>query len=166
MIDMLSRIAKAEGAAIAHDALALITRAAEGSARDAQSLLDQAISHGAGETTVEQVRAMLGLADRGRVLDLFDMIMKGDAAKALGELGAQYSDGADPLAILRDLAEVTHWVSVVKITPDAAEDPTISPDERLRGQSFAQNIAHAGLNSDLAKCCSKRWKKWQMPQTA
>ena len=140
MIDMLSRIAKAEGAAIAHDALALITRAAEGSARDAQSLLDQAISHGAGETTVEQVRAMLGLADRGRVLDLFDMIMKGDAAKALGELGAQYSDGADPLAILRDLAEVTHWVSVVKITPDAAEDPTISPDERLRGQSFAQTL--------------------------
>jgi DNA polymerase-3 subunit gamma/tau len=89
MIAMLKRIAAGETAEIAEDALALITRAAEGSARDATSLLDQAISHGAGETTVEQVRAMLGLADRGRVLDLYAMIMRGDAAAALTELGAQ-----------------------------------------------------------------------------
>ena len=116
MISMLQRIAKAEGAEITEEALGLITRAAEGSARDAQSLLDQAISHGAGETTADQVRAMLGLADRGRVLDLFDMILKGDAAGALTELGGQYADGANPLAVMRDLAEVTHWVSVVKIT--------------------------------------------------
>ena len=137
MMIMLARIAKLEGAEIAGDALALITRAAEGSARDAQSLLDQAISHGAGETTAEQMRAMLGLADRGRVLDLMDMILRGDAAGALNELGAQYAAGADPLAVLRDLAEITHWVSVVKITPDAADDPTISPDERARGGEMA-----------------------------
>ena len=136
-IAMLRRIADAEGAAIADDALALITRAAEGSARDATSLLDQAISHGVGETSAAEVRAMLGLADRGRVLDLFDMILKGDAAGALTELSAQYADGADPLAVLRDLAEITHWVSVVKITPEAAEDPTISSDERARGQAMA-----------------------------
>jgi len=137
MIAMLRRIADAEEARIAGDALALITRAAEGSARDAQSLLDQAISHGAGETTVDQVRAMLGLADRGRVMDLFDMIMKGDAAGALSELARQYADGADPMAVLRDLAEVTHWISVIKITPEAVEDPTVSPDERARGQAMA-----------------------------
>ncbi|MEN8832851.1 DNA polymerase III subunit gamma/tau [Pacificibacter sp.] len=140
MIAMLRRIADAEKGEITDEALALITRASEGSARDAQSLLDQAISHGAGETTVEQVRAMLGLADRGRVLDLFDMIMMGDAASALEEIGGQYADGADPLAVMRDLADITHWVSVIKITPNAADDPTIGPDERTRGLAMAEKI--------------------------
>ncbi|MEL6889587.1 MAG: DNA polymerase III subunit gamma/tau, partial [Pseudomonadota bacterium] len=140
MIGLLRKIATSERAEIADDALALITRAAEGSARDATSLLDQAISHGAGETTADQVRAMLGLADRGRVLDLFDMVLRGDAAGALTELGAQYADGADPIAVMRDLAEITHWVSVVKITPEAAEDPTISPDERSRGLHMAEAL--------------------------
>lgn len=137
MIELLRKTANSEGAEINDDALALITRASEGSARDAQSLLDQAISHGAGETTADQVRAMLGLADRGRVLDLFDMIVKGDAAGALTELSSQYADGADPMAVLRDLAEIAHWVSVIKITPEAAEDPTVAPDERTRGQAMA-----------------------------
>ncbi|WP_085306725.1 DNA polymerase III subunit gamma/tau [Planktotalea arctica] len=140
MIGMLKRIAAGENAEISEDALALITRAAEGSARDATSLLDQAISHGAGETTVEQVRAMLGLADRGRVLDLYEMVMRGDAAAALTELGSQYAAGADPMAVLRDLAEITHWISVVKITPDAADDPTVSPDERARGLQMAADL--------------------------
>ena len=139
-IALLRKIADGEGAQISDDALALITRAAEGSARDATSLLDQAISHGAGETTADQVRAMLGLADRGRVLDLFDMILRGQAAEALTELSGQYADGADPMAVLRDLAEVCHWVSVIKITPEAAEDPTISPDERTRGQAMAADL--------------------------
>ena len=139
-IALLRKIATAEGAEITDEALALITRAAEGSARDAQSLLDQAISHGAGETTADQVRAMLGLADRGRVLDLFNMILKGEAAAALTELSGQYADGADPMAVLRDLAEVCHWISVIKITPEAAEDPTISPDERTRGQAMATDL--------------------------
>lgn len=146
MIGLMRRIATSEGAEIAEDALALITRAAEGSARDATSLLDQAISHGAGETTAEQVRAMLGLADRGRVMDLFDLVMKGDAAGALAELSAQYADGADPMAVLRDLAEVTHWISVVKITPDAADDPTIAPDERARGQQMAADLPMRALS--------------------
>ena len=141
MIALMRKIASAEAAEITDDALALITRAAEGSARDATSLLDQAISHGAGETTADQVRAMLGLADRGRVLDLFEAIMRGDASAALSELGAQYSDGADPMAIMRDLAEITHWISVVKITPNAADDPTISPDERARGATLSEQLA-------------------------
>ena len=140
MIALLQKIAAAEGAQIADDALALITRAAEGSARDATSLLDQAISHGAGETSADQVRAMLGLADRGRVLDLFDLILKGQAAAALAELSTQYAEGADPMALLRDLAEIAHWVSVIKITPDAANDPTIGPDERMRGLAMAQAL--------------------------
>ena len=140
MIAHLQRVAAKEGAQIADDALALITRAAEGSVRDAMSLLDQAIAHGAGETTADQVRAMLGLADRGRVLDLFEAIMRGDAAAALSELGGQYADGADPVAVLRDLAEITHWLSVVKITPEAADDPTIAPEERMRGRALADRL--------------------------
>ena len=145
MIGLLRRIATAETAEIDDAALALITRAAEGSARDATSLLDQAISHGTGHTGAEQVRAMLGLADRGRVMDLFEKIMRGDAAGALDELGSQYSDGADPLAVLRDLAEITHWLSVVKITPEAAEDPTIAPDERMRGLDLSSRLAMRSL---------------------
>ncbi len=141
MIALMRKIASAENAEITDDALALITRAAEGSARDATSLLDQAISHGAGETTADQVRAMLGLADRGRVMDLFEMIMRGDTPAALNELGSQYSDGADPMAVIRDLAEITHWISVVKITPDASEDPTVSPDERMRGVTLAESLS-------------------------
>ena len=92
-----------------------------------------------------RVRAMLGLADRGRVLDLFEMVMRGDAAAALEELSAQYAEGADPLAVLRDLAEITHWISVVKITPDAAEDPTISPSERARGTDLAARLPMRAL---------------------
>ncbi|WP_347823528.1 DNA polymerase III subunit gamma/tau [uncultured Planktomarina sp.] len=155
MIAMLQRIATAERAEITQDALGLITRAAEGSARDAQSLLDQAISHGAGQTTADQVRAMLGLADRGRVLDLFDLILRGDAEGALGELSAQYGAGADPMAVLRDLAEVSHWVSVIKITPVAAEDPTVSPDERNRGLVMAERLPMRVLS-----------RMWQMLLTA
>ena len=141
MIAHLQSVAQKEGAEINEDALALITRAAEGSVRDAMSLMDQAISHGAGETTADQVRAMLGLADRGRVMDLFEKVMSGDAAGALDELGAQYADGADPMAVLRDLAELTHWLSVINITPEAANDPTIGPDERTRGQALAQKLS-------------------------
>ncbi len=140
MLTLLRKIANGEGAQISDDALALITRAAEGSARDATSLLDQAISNGAGETSAAQVRTMLGLADRGRVLDLFNLIMTGAAPEALAELSAQYADSADPMAVLRDLAEITHWISVIKITPQAADDPTVPPDERARGLDMATRL--------------------------
>ncbi len=70
---------------------------------------------------------MLGLADRGRVMDLFELVMKGDAGGALIELGSQYADGADPMAVLRDLAEITHWVSIVKITPKRPKTPLCRP---------------------------------------
>ncbi|MEO0357441.1 MAG: DNA polymerase III subunit gamma/tau, partial [Pseudomonadota bacterium] len=155
MVDLLRKIAGAEGAAITDDALGLITRAAEGSARDATSILDQAIAHGAGETQADDIRALLGLADRGRVLDVFDMVLKGDASGALQELGAQYADGADPAAVLKDLAEIAHWISVIKITPQAAQDPTIGPDERMRGTAMADALPMRVLT-----------RMWQMLLTA
>jgi DNA polymerase-3 subunit gamma/tau len=145
MLAHLARIADAEGAAVAADGLALITRAAEGSVRDALSLLDQAIAHGAGETGAAEVRAMLGLADRGRILDLFAAVMGGDARGALAELAQEYAAGADPAAILRDLAEVTHWVSMLKLAPESAEDPTVGPDERTRGLDFAARLPMRAL---------------------
>jgi DNA polymerase-3 subunit gamma/tau len=137
MIAYLGGVAQAEGAAIADDALALVARAAEGSMRDALSILDQALDPGGPETTAEQVRAMLGMADRGRVLDLFEAVMRGDPKAALDELGAQYADGADPAAVLRELAEVAHWLSVVKVSPEAADDPAAAASERDRGRAMA-----------------------------
>ena len=145
MIALLQRIAKSEGVSVSEDAFRMITRAAEGSARDATSLLDQAISHGGGSSDAKHVRAMLGIADRGRVLDLFKMIMQGDAAAALTELNSQYSDGADPIVVLKDLAEITHWISVSKITPDMNEDPTITPDERTRGIELSKTLSMRAL---------------------
>ena len=145
MIALLQRIAKSEGVNVSEDAFRMITRAAEGSARDATSLLDQAISHGGGSSDAKHVRAMLGIADRGRVLDLFKMIMQGDAAAALTELNSQYSDGADPIVVLKDLAEITHWISVSKITPDMNEDPTITLDERTRGIELSKTLSMRAL---------------------
>jgi DNA polymerase-3 subunit gamma/tau len=143
MLAHLRGIATAEAARISDEALALITRAAEGSVRDALSLLDQAIAHGneGGETGAAEVRAMLGLADRGRVIDLFEAIMRGDAKAALAELSAQYADGADPAVVLRDLAELTHWISVLKISDEAAEDPTVAVAERARGRDLAARLS-------------------------
>ena len=145
MIALLQRIAKSEGVNVSEDAFRMITRAAEGSARDATSLLDQAISHGGGSSDAKHVRDMLGIADRGRVLDLFKMIMQGDAAAALTELNSQYSDGADPIIVLKDLAEITHWISVSKITPDMNQDPTITPDERTRGIEMSETLSMRAL---------------------
>ncbi|MEM9229453.1 MAG: DNA polymerase III subunit gamma/tau [Pseudomonadota bacterium] len=152
MLEHLTGIAAAEGAQLSDTAFGLLTRAAEGSVRDALSLLDQAIAHGHGEVSGDQVRAMLGLADRGRVMDLFEMILRGDAAGALAELSEQYADGADPLAVLRDVSEVTHWVSLVKITPEAADDPTVSPAERDRGREMAGQLSMRALTRMWQMC--------------
>lgn len=136
MLEHLEDIATKEGAKVDRDALGLIVRAAEGSVRDALSLLDQAIAHGDAATSVSDIRGMLGLADRSRVLDLFEMVMRGDASGALAELSAQYADGADPLAVMSDLAEITHWLSVAQITPDALDDPTVPQEMQNRGSQL------------------------------
>ncbi|HEY4264256.1 MAG TPA: DNA polymerase III subunit gamma/tau [Micropepsaceae bacterium] len=118
----LAHIAGEERIAIESAALSLIARAAEGSVRDALSLLDQAIAHDAGETDTieaESVRAMLGLADRGRVLDLFEKLMGGEIPLALAEFKSLYDDGADPLVVIQDLLETTHFLTRVKVAPGA-----------------------------------------------
>ena len=129
----LAGICTREGVRIDPEALAMIARAAEGSVRDALSLLDQAIAHGAGTIEAETVRSMLGLADRGRIIDLFEAVMRGDVATALTELRDQYDSGADPAVVLADLAEFVHFVTRLKIVPQAAQESTVTEVERVRG---------------------------------
>ncbi len=147
LVAMLGDIAAKENVAIDHDALAMIARAAEGSARDALSLLDQAIAHsasgGSPERTVaaEEIRSMLGLADRNRVIDLFDQLMRGDPAAALATLGELFDSGADPAQVLEDLANFNHIVMRLKITPDAANDASFTEEERDRGRELAEALS-------------------------
>ncbi|CAN7306483.1 DNA polymerase III subunit gamma/tau [Mesorhizobium sp. LjNodule214] len=141
LVAHLSSIAGKEGIAVDDDALAMIARAAEGSARDSLSILDQAIAHGSGAVSAEAVRAMLGLADRARIVDLFEHVMKGDVAAALAEFRNQYDTGADPAAVLTDLAEFNHLVTRLRFVPTALDDASLSEDERRRGADFARTLS-------------------------
>jgi DNA polymerase-3 subunit gamma/tau len=141
LVTHLETICRKEGVEAEADALALIARAAEGSVRDALSLTDQAIAHTAGAVRAEDVRQMLGLADRTRVIDLFEALMRGDMAKALGELRDQYDSGADPAVVLSDLAEFTNFVTRVKVVPSVADDPSLAEVERTRGRAFATQLS-------------------------
>lgn len=146
LVGLFTAIASKEGFEAEPQALAMIARAAEGSARDGLSLLDQAIAHGSGHVEADAVRGMLGLADRARIVDLFHHVVKGDVAAALGEFTAQYEAGANPVVVLNDLADFTHLVTRMKYVPDAAEDPSLSEVERVRGAEFADGIAVSTLS--------------------
>ena len=138
-------IAQKEQAEIAEGALKLICRAADGSVRDGLSLLDQAIAHGAGKVSEEQVRDMLGLADRARIFDLYDAVMRGETAQALMLLAEQYAVGADPAVVLQDMLELTHWLTRLKLTPDQADAAAVAETERVRGAEMAQKLTMASL---------------------
>jgi DNA polymerase-3 subunit gamma/tau len=135
------RIAEAESVEADDLSLSMIARAAEGSARDGLSLMDQAIAHGGGRIEADAVRSMLGLADRGRIIDLFHHIAIGDVAGALAEFAAQYEAGANPPVVLTDLADFTHLVTRLKFVPEAAQDASLSEAERTRGAAFAAELS-------------------------
>jgi DNA polymerase III subunit gamma/tau len=137
----LSNIAAKENVEIEAEALGIIARAAEGSVRDSLSLLDQAIAHAAGKVQADAVRQMLGLADRTRVIDLFEQLARGDIASAFREFREQYDTGADPIVVLSDLAEFVNFVTRVKIVPATADNVAFSEAERLRGRDFAAKIS-------------------------
>ena len=132
-----SEIARKEGASVSEGAIALIARAADGSVRDGLSLLDQAVAHGGpgAEIGEEAVREMLGVAERVHVVDLFERLMKGEIAQALELFDSMYGAGADPVTILRDLAELTHWLTRLKAAPGAAGIAPAFDMERGRGLS-------------------------------
>jgi DNA polymerase-3 subunit gamma/tau len=137
LVAHFAAIAEAEGAGTEAEALNLIAGAAEGSVRDGLSLLDQAIAHCGGKVTAAQVREMLGLADRVRIYDLFEALMKGDVPGALAHLREQYDLGADPEVIIRDLLELTHLLTRLQVAPEAGADPALSELERLRAEALA-----------------------------
>ncbi len=141
LVKHLAGIVGKENIGAETEALALIARASEGSVRDALSLLDQAIAHAAGEVRAADVRSMLGLADRTRVIDLFESLMKGDVGAALKELREQYDIGADPLVVLADIAEFTHFVTRIKIVPAVADDISLGESERTRGRALAATLS-------------------------
>ena len=143
LINHLAGICAKEHVDIERDALALIARAAEGSVRDALSILDQAIAHGSGggAITALGLRDMLGVADRARIIDLFEAVMKGDAAGALGILKEQYDMGADPAHVLTGLAEFVHFVTKLKLVPSDRPDSSVSPEEASRGGAFAAALS-------------------------
>jgi DNA polymerase III subunit gamma/tau len=129
-----------EGIDYEPEAIAMIVRAGEGSVRDNQSLLDQAISHGDGKVTAATVKAMLGLGDRAKTIDLFETLMRGDIAGALQLMRELYDAGADPQTLIADLCDFTHLVTRIKVVPAAADDVSLTPDERTRGAALAQRL--------------------------
>jgi DNA polymerase-3 subunit gamma/tau len=141
LVKHLQGIGAKEAITAEPEALGLIARAAEGSVRDALSLFDQAIAHAAGPVRAEDVRQMLGLADRTKIIDLFEALMRADLARALQEVRDQYDSGADPAMVLGDLAEFTHFVTRVKIVPALADDVSLTEAERTRGRAFAGKLS-------------------------
>jgi DNA polymerase-3 subunit gamma/tau len=137
----LAGIAARENVEAEPEALGVIARAAEGSVRDSLSLFDQAIAHAAGIVRADAVRQMLGLADRTRVIDLFDSLARGDIASAFGEFREQYDTGADPVVVLSDLAEFVNFVTRVKIVPATADNVAFGETERLRARDFAAKLS-------------------------
>jgi DNA polymerase-3 subunit gamma/tau len=134
-------VAEREGVEIEPAAIALIAHVADGSVRDGLSLLDQAIALSVGPVQEAEVRAMLGLADRSQSFDLFDRVMAGDCKAALDLLRALYEAGADPAVTIRDLLEITHWLTRLKVAPAAADNPLVAESLRVRGRAMAERLS-------------------------
>ncbi len=145
MTGYLETILGHEGISFEPEALAMIVRAGEGSARDNLSLLDQAIAHGNGTVTAATVKAMLGLGDRARIIDLFEELMRGRVDAALQTMRGLYDLGADPQTLVADLADFTHLVTRIKVVPAAADDVSLTPDERMRGADLAGKLPMRAL---------------------
>jgi len=139
------QIAAAEAVEIAPAALGLIARAADGSVRDGLSLLDQAIALSAGTIEEAAVRDMLGIADRGLVFDLFETVLKGDAADAVERMESLYQGGADPLTVMQDLLELTHFVTRLKLAPEAGAGDPLEEGERERAGPLAAALSMPAL---------------------
>jgi DNA polymerase-3 subunit gamma/tau len=141
LVELMQGIAAKEGISVDRAALAMIARAAEGSARDALSLLDQAIAHADGALDTATVRAMLGLADKALIVDLFADVMAGDVVAALARLKGLTDVGADPVVVLEDLASFTHVVTRLKVSPAALADEALTEEEKSRGTALAEKLS-------------------------
>jgi DNA polymerase-3 subunit gamma/tau len=140
LIPHYQRIAEAEGVEVEPAALALIARAADGSVRDGLSLLDQAIALSGRRVAEAAVRDMLGIADRGLVFDLLESVLRGDAPAALAQMGRLYQGGADPLIILQDLLDLSHFVTRLKLAPEAGTGDPMAEGDRARVRPLAEKL--------------------------
>jgi DNA polymerase-3 subunit gamma/tau len=148
-IDLLvrhyQRIAEIEGMVAEPAALGLIARAADGSVRDGLSLLDQAIALGGGRVEEAAVRDMLGVADRGQVFDLLEGVLRGDAADALARMDLLYREGADPLMVLQELLDLSHFLTRLKLAPEAGIGDPAFEGERERARPLAERLTMPAL---------------------
>ena len=136
-------VSEQEKVGIEDEAVQMIARAADGSVRDGLSILDQAMAQAAGgEISAGQVRDMLGLADRSKLLDLYEEILKGDCAKALSLMAELYAAGADPSSVVQDLLDITHLMSKFQVVsaPPQTVEPNMAATERARAAKIASSI--------------------------
>ena len=145
LVEHYRRIAEAEAVEAEPAALALIARAADGSVRDGLSLLDQAIASTDGRITEAAVRDMLGIADRGHVLDLLESVLRGDASDALDRMDRLHQDGADSLIVLQDMLDLSHFLTRLKLAPEAGVGDPIAEGDRLRALPLAEKLTLPGL---------------------
>ncbi len=151
LVPFLQKITEKENAEVEHEALEMIANASEGSVRDSLSLLDQAISHSDAKVTAAMARDMLGLADKTKVIDIFENITKGDTPTALGILKELYDASADPVLIVQDLLEFTYLVTKLKILPNLSLAGFVPENEVKRARELAEKLQM----SYLTRC-------WQM----
>lgn len=151
LLKLFNKIAVAESLKVDDEALHMIATAADGSARDGLSLLDQAISLGAGKVRTDIVKEMLGLADRGQAFELFDRLIGGDMTALLNKVQELYKNGASPLALVNDLIDITHKLTKLLLVPEFGKDSSLSESER----NFLQETASKVNIAVLAKI-------WQM----
>jgi DNA polymerase-3 subunit gamma/tau len=144
LADHFADVARAEGVEADAEAIAMIAKAAEGSARDGLSILDQAIAHGAGKVIAEQVRDMLGLADRGRIRRLLELTLAGDVPGALAELDEAHALGIDSAQMLRGMMETLHSASRTKA--GAKSDALQSGEELEAAQQLASQLSWGTLH--------------------
>lgn len=151
LMTLFTRILEKEQIAADNEALQIIAKAADGSARDGLSMLDQAISLGAGKVETGIVKNMIGLADRNQTFELFEQLVKGQTDALLGNIQEQYKNGANPLTILQDLVNITHMIAKAKIIPSSADEISLSENEKDLCKRLAPEISIAILS-----------KIWQM----
>ena len=145
LTELFTSVIAQEGLEAEAEALALIARAADGSARDGLSILDQAISLSGSPVRVGAVQDMLGLADRAQILDLCELVLGGKVPESLALFDSLYQNGAMPLTTLTDLVELIHWLTRAKVGSGTG-DPGLAEAERTRGRDMAQKLSIAHLS--------------------
>lgn len=130
LLKLFNKIIAAEDLKADDEALHMIATAADGSARDGLSLLDQAISLGGGKVRIDIVKEMLGMADRGQTFELFNQMVGGDMQALLGKLQEMYRNGANPAAVIGDLINLTHALTKTLLLPGFVNDASLSENDR------------------------------------